>query len=122
MTKQRELILKIINSFKGHLTAEEVFSIAKSSMPSISRATIYNNLNYLTIKKLIRRIKIHESPDLYDKVTPSHDHLICDKCGEIVDIKADDLKKELREKTGCDILSYDLNIRYICPKCKKIKN
>lgn len=119
MTKQRQLVLKIINSFLGHLTAEEVFSIAKSSIPTISRATIYNNLNYLTSNGFIRRIKVHDSPDLYDKIIPFHDHLYYDSCGEITNVTVDNLLGELKEKTGYDIISYDLTLHYICPKCNK---
>ena len=52
MTKQRKLILDIINSSDRHLTAEEVFFIAKEQMPGIAMATVYNNLNYLSCHNL----------------------------------------------------------------------
>ena len=47
MTKQRKLVLAIINESERHLTAEEIFIEAKKRITSIAFATIYNNLNAL---------------------------------------------------------------------------
>ena len=44
MTKQRELIIQILKNNDRHLTADEIFFLAKLQMPSIAMATIYNNL------------------------------------------------------------------------------
>lgn len=44
MTKQRILILNIIKTTDGHLTAEEIFNIAKARMPNIALGTVYRNL------------------------------------------------------------------------------
>ena len=45
MTKQRKLILDIINNSDRHLTAEEVFFIAKEQMHGMAMATVYINPN-----------------------------------------------------------------------------
>ena len=56
MTKQKRLILDIINNSCAHYTAEEIFALAQRQMPSIARATVYNNLNTLLKENLIRKI------------------------------------------------------------------
>ena len=53
MTKQRELILSILKQSDRHLTADEIFFLAKLKMPSIAMATIYNNLNAMNELGLI---------------------------------------------------------------------
>jgi Fe2+ or Zn2+ uptake regulation protein len=117
MTKQRLLIYQILKNSESHLTADEVFVIAKKQMPSIVRATVYNNLNLLTEKNIIRRIKLQGQPAHYDKNIGPHDHVICDQCGEIADIKINDMLAYLRKNTGMEVTSYELILHYICDKC-----
>ena len=47
MTAQRQLILKIIQSSKRHLSAEEIYIEAREELPGIAMATVYNSLKYL---------------------------------------------------------------------------
>ena len=119
MTKQRTLIYQIMMKSTGHLTAEEIFALAKAEMPSIVRATVYNNLNALTEQGLIRRVKAFGQPDHYDRNLSAHDHLICEGCGKISDVTVGDLKKELSERAGIEITGYELNLHYLCPACRK---
>jgi Fe2+ or Zn2+ uptake regulation protein len=103
------------------MPAEDIFKLAKREMPTIARATIYNNLNYLSASGMIRCVRIANEPDRYDRVLEPHEHLICDRCGEISDIRIGDIEKELHGRTGIDITGYELNIHYICPKCGRKK-
>ena len=47
LTKQREVVLQVIQEAEKHLTANEVFDEAKRLLPTISFATVYNSLRYL---------------------------------------------------------------------------
>lgn len=118
MTKQRFLVLEIVNHAHNHLTAEEIYTAALERMPSMARATVYNNLNALTDQGAIRRVKLHGQPDRYDRVLAPHDHLICDVCGRLADVYVGDLLAELTRRMGREISSYDLNIHYICDTCQ----
>ena len=115
MTKNGKMIMEIIYESAEHLTAEQIFIQAKEKAPKIVLATVYNNLKRLVDKKLIRRVTLDGSPDRYDKPT-RHDHLICDKCGKLSDIHLDDLSNRLERDIGMPIVSYDLNIHYLCEK------
>ena len=119
MTKQRDLILSILNQSDRHLTADEIFFLAKLKMPSIAMATIYNNLNAMNDAGLINRIHIDGSADCFDKIVEPHDHLLCDACGKISDIRIPTLSKSIEESIGQEIEYYELTIHYICPECKR---
>ncbi|MCB6993069.1 transcriptional repressor [bacterium 210820-DFI.6.37] len=119
MSKQRKDILNVINESKGHLTAEEVFMKCKEKGVSVSMATVYRNLGILSEQGIIRRVSIIGQPDHYDKILNAHEHIFCDRCGKIQDIHVADLKELLEEKTGIQLQSYDLCMRYICPECKE---
>ena len=48
MTRQRALILEILQHSPKHLTADEIFAIAKEKMPGIARGTVYTCFVYLS--------------------------------------------------------------------------
>lgn len=118
MTKNGKMIMEIIYASEEHLTAEQIFLRAKEQAPRIVLATIYNNLNALVAEGIVRRVKLDGSPDRYDRNT-RHDHLVCDRCGRLTDVHLEDLSEKLERETGLAIESYDLNIHYLCDKCRK---
>ena len=61
MTKYAERILNIINESSEHMTAEQIFLILKKKEPKVVLATVYNNLNMLCDKELIRKISLELS-------------------------------------------------------------
>lgn len=121
MTRQRKLVLSIIKNSDDHLTAEETFKLAKRQMPSIVFATIYNNLNALTELGLIRRVKVSNGADCYDRTLSPHEHLICDCCGKLTDVLLGDLLESFENQTKVALTGYEINLHYICPDCKKNK-
>ncbi|MEF9966969.1 MAG: transcriptional repressor [Longicatena sp.] len=118
MTKQQALVLSIVLDEMTHLSAEDIFLIAKEKMPSIAMGTVYRTLNILVKKNRIRRVEIAGYPDKFDSNIDPHDHLICTNCGDIQDIKITNLKNYLEEQVCVDISSFNLCINYVCPKCK----
>lgn len=120
MTKYAKLILHLVNQSTGHMTAEQLFLELKKTEPKVVLATVYNNLNTLCSEGLIRKMSIEGSPDRYDKIK-KHDHLVCKRCGALSDISFGDLTSNLEKQLGEGILSYDLKVFYLCPKCREKK-
>ena len=118
MPKYAEEILAAATELQQHPKAEQVFLEMKREHPSIAIGTVYKHLNTLTEEGLLRRITESGSPDRYDR-TERHDHLICSRCGKIADVHLPDIQSRIEYALGCDILSYDLKIRYICPDCRE---
>ena len=118
MTDYERRIYELVNASHSHMTAEEIHKQLKRECPSVSLATVYNNLNKLWGLKLIRRISVPGSPDRYDRAE-RHDHLICRGCGSLTDIRFSDLTPALQAQTDEEILYYDLNVIYLCPKCRQ---
>ena len=82
-------------------------------------ATVYNNLNALLKQGYIGVICVEGQPDLYDRVK-KHDHLVCRKCGNILDVNLKDYTRSIEKCLGFEINSYDLRINYVCDDCKKL--
>lgn len=86
VTAQRVAVLKAVASHP-HITADGVAEIAKSEIGTISRQSVYDALNVLVDKGLLRRIQPVGSPALYeDRVGDNHHHLICRSCSRVVDV------------------------------------
>ncbi len=117
MTKYRKRIYEIINTSCSHLNAYDVYEIIKKEMPDVVLATIYNNLNALVDEHMINKISIPGKIDHYDKLV-KHDHLICSRCGKLIDFKFEDLTKNLESQAHVSIVGYDLKAFIICDECK----
>lgn len=118
MTKQKKAVLETLCEAGGHLTAEELFALAKEKLPSISRATVYNNLHALEEEERIRRISDKDA-DFYDKAYDPHPHLICASCKRIEDLPMPWLSAKLEEELGMPPISYEFKILALCSECRK---
>ncbi|OUO41077.1 transcriptional repressor [Flavonifractor sp. An306] len=117
MTKYGKKILEIVSSSGSHMTAEEIFDALRQTYPSVVLATVYNNLNRLWQEDLLRKVSVEGMPDRYDRIQ-RHDHLVCKRCGRLLDIDLGDLTSQLEQKAGISILSYDLKLTYVCEDCQ----
>ncbi len=118
MVKNSEKILKLINESYDHMTAEQIYNKVLSENIRMAKATVYNNLNSLYEKGLIRKILMDGQPDRYDKIL-RHDHIICKCCGKLSDLSLADLTSKIERESGISIDSYDLKIFYTCDTCKQ---
>ena len=122
MTKQRKLILDIINMSVSHLNAEEIYREAKNTMPSIALGTVYRNLSLMARDGDIRRLVYENAPDRFDKASPPHDHLVCTECGAISDTDIGSLWEAIEHSIGKNIVGYELTVRHVCNCCKGKQN
>ena len=118
MTKYAKKILEIIAASGRHLTAEQIFMELRKTYPTVVLATVYNNLNRLWEEEQIRKVSVEGMPDRYDRIQ-RHDHLVCKKCGKLLDVDLGDLTVELEKKSGVSIFSYDLKLLYLCEECRE---
>lgn len=119
MTKQRKLILAIIQNSMEHLTADEIFIQAKKLMPSIAVGTVYRNLGLMVEAGEVKKLPQPNGPDRYDKSIKPHEHLCCSKCGSFLDLPDLELKPYIEQKAGIEVESYELHIEGICSECLK---
>lgn len=114
----------ILNS-NNHPDAKEIYELVKLKIPNASLCTVYRNLNTLANEGLIRKIKLNDGNDRFDKTLCLHNYLKCTKCGKVIDITTKLNSKEIKEiesKTGFKITDSSFNINGICEKCKKERN
>lgn len=120
LTRQREVVLQVIRDSHSHLTANEVFAGAKSKLPSISFATVYNSLRYLKDAGHIAEIQFGNGASRFDRMTHRHDHAICTACGKLVDIEMDhptDLMARAASISNFKPEFLEFTLRGLCSDC-----
>jgi Fe2+ or Zn2+ uptake regulation protein len=88
VTPQRLAIARTVRELDRHTTAETVFGRVSEQMPGVSLPTVYATLDLLEEIGLVRRVPTETGTAVYDPRTEDHHHLVCRRCGEIMDVDA----------------------------------
>lgn len=121
ITPQRLEIIEILQHNRSHPSAHEILHEVRKRFPSTSYSTVYSTLDALHQLGEIRKLTIDPRCTRYDPNTSVHQHMICRKCGKILDVPEDYLANlqvpvELRRKF--DIEGYHVEFRGICSGCR----
>lgn len=122
LTRQREVVLRVIREREDHPTASDVFAAARRRLPGISYATVYNSLRFLKEAGLVHEIKFGDSASRYDRETDRHDHALCSQCGKLVDFdlpQAAELMKAAARRSKFKPESVHLTLKGVCPDCRE---
>lgn len=121
-SKQREEILDELKSTYSHPTAEEVYMAVKAKDNSVSRSTVYRNLNQLVDNNLVKRITTSVGIDRYDYVRDIHNHVVCIKCGKVFDFdyrfNYKRIRFEVNNQIGVEVFNTGITFEGICSECK----
>lgn len=119
-SKQREIILNIVNNSMDHPNACMIYDLAIKQIPNISLGTVYRNLNLLADMKQIRKISIPGGCDRFDRILNEHSHFLCEKCNKVYDIDNNILKKLkllTESDTGHKINENNILFTGVCNNC-----
>jgi len=123
-TKQRELVLKFLYDNDGHFTPEDIYNLLKQENPDINIgiATVYRTLALLETSQIASSISFGVQGKKYELgLKKHHDHLICTKCGEIIEF-FDDIIEERQEaisaKFNFKMTDHTMKIVGLCEHCQ----
>lgn len=117
LTHQRLKVLEYLSNSTKHPTVEEIYKELKQEVPSLSKTTIYNTLNYLAELNLVKVLAIDDNEAHFDAVTETHGHFKCDSCGEIYDF---DIQMDSCNTENLDNFKINEKVVYFkgtCPGC-----
>ena len=121
-TSQRQLIRQLLTDNITHPTADEVYELARKTNPTISRGTVYRNLNLLADEGEIARLMMPMGADHYDSETNRHYHFLCRKCNKLMDTTLpyyDKFNDNSFLPKGCQAEWHRLVFVGLCPDCSK---
>jgi len=117
---QRDTLERIVTSQKGHLSVDDIFTIARKTHVKLSRATVYRNLQKLETLKLISAMQGPDNVTYYEAFSEPHHHFVCTSCLSIRNLETPNVSI----CTGCITSKTPLKIQKIvttlfglCEKC-----
>ncbi len=130
LTLPRQAILNVLAENPRHLSAEEIFLSVHENYPGIGLATVYRTLNLLTQMGLIFKFYFGDRQNRYElasETTKEHHHIVCSRCGRIIDYNdfieeeikfVKKLEAELSKKYEFRINSHQIHFYGLCGKCR----
>jgi Fe2+ or Zn2+ uptake regulation protein len=113
MTPQRMAIARELDGDETHPTAQELYERLLPAFPTMSFATVYNTLDALAKRGLIRTIRLG-SAVRFDPNTTAHHHAVCDACGAVLDLPAEAPPKHAH---GFSVRTEERTYRGLCSRC-----
>lgn len=121
ITETRKAIITYLIAAHHHPSAEQIYKDLLPEHPSMSLATVYNNLKVLIEEGFVTEIKLsNDNTTYFDFMGHQHLHVVCERCGNITDFMDVDIpliKQEAAEQTGYAITKAQLTTYGICPDC-----
>lgn len=125
ITPQRQAILNFLIRSKSHPTADEIYQSLSPDFPNISVATIYNNLKVFKKTGIVKELTYGDASSRFDFDTQNHYHVICEKCGKIVDFhypSLHEIEQLAQHVTDFNITHHRMEIYGICQECKEAED
>ena len=119
-THQRQIVYEAVIASHGHYSPEQIYASVRKRIPSISLATVYNNLRLFVDRGLLREVSPHASTLLVDGNLKPHHHLVCSRCKSVQDIEADfiDFKRlSPHVPDGFDLARPVVEVFGLCRRC-----
>ncbi len=123
---QRNLILDAFLTMPPHLTAEELHKQVGKKDSSIGLSTIYRALRLFCEAGLAKQRHFQEGRSCFEQAFDHdhHDHLICTRCGAIVEFECqeiEDLQEQIAVRHGYTLTHHRLELFGLCAACAEGK-
>ena len=118
-THQRLAILKCIES-SGHIDIDSLYESIIQHYPTMSKATLYRNINDLIDCDVLEEIKLPYHKQQYEIKKAPHVHLLCTECKLVQDMTVDTapLFDSISSQSGFQIYSSQLIVNGLCKTCQ----
>lgn len=125
-TRQRDIIAERFFSTRGHLSIEELLSLAREEYPRVGYATVYRTLKLLTECGLAAERRFGEGQTMYETAgdVEHHDHLICLECGHVLEFHNEAIEREqerVARSFGFNVIRHKHELYGLCPRARGIK-
>jgi Fur family ferric uptake transcriptional regulator len=128
LTRQRRILLDLIDHSGRHLDAESLYQMAKEKDPKLNRVTVYRTLKLLKEGGLVDELDLmHYGGDQHyyeTRLKQEHAHIICLRCGKVEEFFGEPLQKlrrQVESHFGFQILLARTEIGGYCPHCQSLR-
>jgi Fur family ferric uptake transcriptional regulator len=123
LTRQRRILLDLIDHSGKHLDAESLYQLAKEKDPRLNRVTVYRTLKLLKEGGLVDELDLmHYGGDQHyyeTRLKQEHAHVICLRCGKVEPLQK--LRRQVEAHFGFQILLARTEIGGYCSHCQALR-
>ncbi len=128
LTRQRKILLDLIDRTGEHLDAEQLYQLAKEKDPKLNRVTVYRTLKLLKIGGLVDELDLmhHKGDQHYyeTRLKQEHAHIICLRCGRIEEYFGEPLhsmREQIETQFGFEIMLARTEVGGYCAHCQILR-
>jgi Fur family ferric uptake transcriptional regulator len=115
------VVTEIFFASDKHFSLDEILARAREQDGGIGYATVYRTLKLLTELGLAHERHFSDGQTRYEAADGMHhDHLICTRCGAIVEFEEDkieELQQQVAVRHGYELLDHRMELYGVCPRC-----
>ncbi len=128
LTRQRQILLDLLDQSGKHLDAESLYKLARGKDPKLNRVTVYRTLKLLKQGGLVDELDLlHYDGDQHyyeTRAKQEHAHIICLRCGKVEEYFGESLqklRKQVEEHFGFQIVLTRTEVGGYCPHCQVLR-
>jgi Fur family ferric uptake transcriptional regulator len=128
LTRQRQILLDLIDQSGEHLDAEKLFKLAQEKDPKLNRVTVYRTLKILKAGGLVDELDLmHHNGDQHyyeTRMKQEHAHIICLRCGRVEEFFGEPLRKmreQIEDQFGFQIVLARTEVGGYCSHCQVLR-
>lgn len=125
VTLPRLKVLELLETADNHhMSAEDVYKALLDQGENVGLATVYRVLTQFEAAGIVQRHNFENNLSVFE-LTPEehHDHLVCERCGLVVEFHNDIIEKEqqkMADKHSFQLTGHSLILYGVCnkPECR----
>ncbi len=128
LTRQRQIVLDLIDKTGRHLDAESLYQLAREKDPKLNRVTVYRTLKLLKEGGLVDELDLmHQAGEQHYYETrrkQEHAHVICLSCGKVEEFFGEPLqrlRRQIETHFGFQIVLARTEVGGYCPHCQALR-
>ena len=128
LTRQRRILLDLIDHSGLHLDAESLYQMAREQDPKLNRVTVYRTLKMLKDGGLVDELDLAhlegEKHYYETRLKKEHAHIICLRCGRVEEFfgePLEDLRSQVSRQMGFEIVFARTEVGGYCSHCQVLR-
>ena len=130
-TKQRLDIWDELSRTNQHRDIETILQSLEKKKINVSRATLYRTIDVFVKHNLLKKLTLDDGRFLYEhnkkSISPEHDHIVCQDCGEIFEFFDSSISKiedKIAKNLNLKVTTRVHQLSAVCTgsQCKHSKN
>jgi Fur family ferric uptake transcriptional regulator len=121
-SKVRDLVVETFIAADDHMSLDSILTKVRAKNPGVGMATVYRTMRLLEEAGLVQA-RDFSGATVFEVTSgrPHHDHLICERCGRIVEFVSEAIER-MQEKVATDhgfvLQRHRHELFGLCDKCR----